>query len=133
MPRREDPTAVGVLRSVAVPLAIVRDVFDADLCARLVAHATAAGFAPSPMVRKAQDGSPALVVDERAKARLDHLLVDDAIQQEVTGALASRLLPAVVRSFALRPTAFEAPKVVRYDAGRGWFRPHRDNTTPDAR
>ena len=51
--------------------------------------------------------------------------------------LGRRLLPEIVRAFQFPVTRFEVPKVVRYSAPEGsrpggFFRPHRDNTTPDA-
>jgi hypothetical protein len=121
-----------VVRSTSVPIAIVRDVFDPELCARLIEHAAEHGMHPSPMVRPSAAGEAVLIVDEGAKARLDHLVEDLALRDEVASALAARLLPEIVRSFSLHPTAFEVPKIVRYEADHGWFRPHRDNTTPDA-
>lgn len=121
-----------MIHADAAPLLIVNDLLDADLAAQLVCHADAQGWFRSPMVRPDDEGRAVLVADVEAKARHDHRLVDARLTSLVQKAMMERLLPVVARSFALAPRSHEAFKVVRYDAGDGWFSPHRDNVTPDA-
>jgi predicted 2-oxoglutarate/Fe(II)-dependent dioxygenase YbiX len=117
------------VRRTAVPLLIVDDVVDATLRDDLLG--AAGGWRPSPVVRPDGHGQPSLVTDVDAKARLDRVL-DGELAARVVAAVERRLLPEVVRGLAHTPRSFEAVKLVRYEAGRGWFTVHRDNTTPDA-
>lgn len=121
--------APAVRRGGVAPVLIVPDVLDAGTRAALIA-ACEADNEPSGMPR-AVDGEVRMVADGSAKARRDHHLTG-ALAETVTALIGRRLLPEIHKAFAFRATRFEAFKVVRYDAGAGWFRPHRDNTTPDA-
>ncbi len=114
------------------PVLIVPDVLDRGLCAALMdAHETQGNVA-SGMPRLV-DGKPALVEDPSAKVRRDHTITDPALGEAVTSRLTRRLLPEIAKAFCFQATRFEALKVVCYDAETGgYFRPHRDNTTPDA-
>ncbi|MBI5089121.1 MAG: 2OG-Fe(II) oxygenase, partial [Actinobacteria bacterium] len=114
-----------------VPLLGVDDVFAPNLCTRLIAHLDAVVLVDSPSFVPDGEGGTALATDHRLKSRLDHVIVDDDVLAVVAARLRDRLLPEVVRSFAHRPASFEVPKIVRYPAGGGVFRPHRDNVTAD--
>jgi predicted 2-oxoglutarate/Fe(II)-dependent dioxygenase YbiX len=114
------------------PVLLVPDVLPASLCSRLIA-AHAADHFESGMVRQTEDGI-AMVPDAGTKRRRDHRLADLELVAAVTEALRARLLPAPSRAFHYSVTQMENYKVVAYDgATGGYFRPHRDNSTPDAR
>ncbi|MGD9388525.1 MAG: 2OG-Fe(II) oxygenase [Gammaproteobacteria bacterium] len=114
------------------PVLVVPDVLPAPLCARLIAVHDADNF-ESGVWRPAGD-KVALVPDPAVKQRRDHRLVDRELVEAVTAALEARLMPAIARAFHYPVTKLESYKVVAYDAATGgYFRPHRDNTTPDAR
>ncbi len=114
------------------PVLIVPDVLDRDLCTALMETYETQGNVASGMPRLV-DGKPALVEDPDAKIRRDHTIRDPALGAAVTGRLTRRLLPEIAKAFCFQATRFEALKVVCYDAETGgYFRPHRDNTTPDA-
>lgn len=123
------PGPAALRRGGVAPVLIVPDVLDGDTRAALIA-ACEADNRPSGMLREV-DGAVRLLADGSSKARRDHHLAG-ALAETVTGLIGRRLLPEIHKAFAFRATRFEAFKVVRYDAGAGWFRPHRDNTTPDA-
>jgi predicted 2-oxoglutarate/Fe(II)-dependent dioxygenase YbiX len=143
--RLHQPTLAGIegilerLRPVApqsctgtAPVLLVPDVLPASLCSRLIA-AHAADHFESGMVRQTEEGI-AMVPDPGTKKRRDHRLTDPELVEAVTEALRDRLLPAIARAFHYSVTQMENYKVVAYDgATGGWFRPHRDNSTPDAR
>lgn len=114
-----------------VPLLIVDDVVPADTCASLVAHASATGWAPSPSHVRGPAGELVMAVDPQRKVRDDVVLAPGPVLDGVVHRLQHHLLPEIDRCLAHRPTSFEAPKVVRYEAGGGWFAPHRDNEGPD--
>jgi predicted 2-oxoglutarate/Fe(II)-dependent dioxygenase YbiX len=113
------------------PVLFVPEVLDDALCAELMAkleeHHEASG-----MLREV-DGAIKLVPDPSAKIRRDHTLDDETLTDQVMRRLAERVLPAIHQAFFYRVTRLEKLKIVRYDAtGGGYFRAHRDNTTPDA-
>ncbi len=120
----------AVLRQAA-PVLFVPDVLDETLCNTLMATLDA-DHVESGMLREV-DGEVRLVPDASAKVRKDHTLEDKALTDQVMRRLGERVLPAIWQAFFYRVTRLEKLKIVRYDAaGGGYFRPHRDNTTPDA-
>ncbi len=108
-------------RGSATPLLIVDDVFERDLCDRLIAVGDDSGWVASPSVAIGD------------KSRGDHLLVDEELTAAVDDRLGRRLLPEITRSLAHRVSRHERYKLVRYPAGDGWFDTHRDNTVESAR
>jgi predicted 2-oxoglutarate/Fe(II)-dependent dioxygenase YbiX len=120
------------VREPTAPVLIVPDVLEPALCARLI-QAHAADHTPSGMLRL-RDGQPVLEIDARVKQRFDHRLTKPALVEAVTTALARRVLPEIAAAFHYEVSQLEGFKVTAYDAAQGgWFRPHRDNVTPDAR
>lgn len=114
------------------PALAVPDVLPAELCAQLIAAHDADNFESG--LWRAAGGKAALVPDPGVKRRRDHRLVDRELVEAVTAALEARLMPAIARAFHYSVTRLESYKVVAYDAATGgYFRPHRDNVTPDAR
>jgi predicted 2-oxoglutarate/Fe(II)-dependent dioxygenase YbiX len=118
--------------NLALPLLVVDHVLDAPLIEELVSLLDTVELVPSPSHGVGIDGQPGLVVMPELKSRLDHPLRDHRLVNLVSERMCQRLLPEVDRCLAHRPTSFEAPKLVRYLAGNGWFTAHRDNTTPDS-
>jgi len=113
------------------PVLTVPGVLDDARCDALI-RAWAADNDDSGMLRVV-DGRPVLVADPSAKKRRDHSLADPALAGGVAAALERRVLPEIRRAFHYPVTRFERFKVVCYDAASGgYFRRHRDNTTPDA-
>lgn len=113
------------------PVLLVPDVLPAELCARLIAAHDADNFESG--VWRATGDDVALVPDPTVKKRRDHRLADSELIETVTAALEARLMPAIARAFHYCVTCLENYKVVAYDAATGgYFRPHRDNVTPDA-
>jgi predicted 2-oxoglutarate/Fe(II)-dependent dioxygenase YbiX len=143
--RLHDPTVAeieGVLEHLqpvapqlctgTAPVLMVPDVLRPSLCRRLIEVHAGEHF-ESGMVRQTEDGT-GLVLDPSTKKRRDHRLTDPELIDAVTEALRDRLLPAIARAFHYSVTQMENYKVLAYDgATGGYFRPHRDNSTPDAR
>jgi predicted 2-oxoglutarate/Fe(II)-dependent dioxygenase YbiX len=114
------------------PVLMIPDVLPIELCRRLIAAHDAENF-ESGMLRQTLAGAN-LVPDPDIKKRRDHRLTDPELSGAVTGALGARLLPAIARAFHYPVTRMESYKVVAYHAATGgYFRLHRDNSTPDAR
>ena len=119
-------------RAGHAPVLILPDVLDPTLAEALIAHFDAQGGEESGMLRESGDGV-AMAIDRTAKARRDARIIDADLEQTVEARIAQRVLPEIQRAFAYRVERRELFKLVRYAADEGgWFRPHRDNTTPDA-
>lgn len=132
-PNREAATDVrdGPLITHAAPALLVPDVLTPDQCKALM-RAWEKDNTESGMHREV-DGRVVLVPDPSAKVRRDHTVDKGPLAEVVMKALGDRLLPAIYKSFFYKCTRLERLKVVCYDAETGgYFRPHRDNTTPDA-
>lgn len=122
-----DDAPTGTI-TAAAPVLFIPRVFEPGLCRELMEHFERAGYTESPM--PGADGG-AEAVNRAAKIRKDLNLDDGPLGQRVTQRLARRLLPEVEKAFCYRPTRFERPKLVRYDADDGGhFNLHRDNPSP---
>lgn len=111
------------------PILIAPRIFDADLCARLIAYFHTAGSTPSGFMRE-RDGRTVPVHDPTFKSRNDAIITDDALRRETQACVHDRLKPLIERAFGWRATRMERYIVARYAASEnGHFNPHRDNTT----
>ena len=114
------------------PVLIVPDVLDGDHCRTLI-EAFDAGTPVESGMPRLVGSALKLVPDPTAKVRRDLTLADGPLAQAVIDRLARRVLPEIRKAFYYPVTRFEALKLVCYDAASsGYFRRHRDNTTPDA-
>ena len=109
------------------PVLLVERVLDPALCTRLMEHWQRG--------EKRADGvaSAAAAANAHAdvKRRRDVPVDDAALFSALREALVRRVLPAILQAFQIRIVQFELPRVGCYDAETGgWFRRHRDNTTP---
>lgn len=125
------PPQSSVITATA-PVLMMPQVLNPELCQKLMAihrtHNVASG-----MVRLVE-GKPTLVADPTVKIRRDHRLEDPELMAQLSEALARQVLPGIQAAFHYRVTQFEAFKIAVYEAKTGgYFRRHRDNTTPDAR
>lgn len=65
------------------------------------------------------------------KSRHDGNIPPGPLLEGLRTAVAQRLAPEIAKAFQFNATRIERFIVACYDAGEGgWFRPHRDNTTP---
>lgn len=109
------------------PVLLVERVLELTLCTRLMEHWQRG--------EKRADGvaSAAGAANAHAdvKRRRDVPVDDAALFSPLREALVRRVLPAILQAFHIRIVQFELPRVGCYDAETGgWFRRHRDNTTP---
>jgi predicted 2-oxoglutarate/Fe(II)-dependent dioxygenase YbiX len=118
-----------VLRQQA-PVLFIPRVFDTDLCQGLVAHFEETGGTPSGTAYI--EGDKALwKPDPAVKMRRDVYLENGPWLERVRDALVRRALPEIKRCFNFQVTQHEVFKLIRYDEGAGYFRPHRDNESKD--
>lgn len=111
------------------PVTLVPNVFEPDLCRKLVALYEENGGEDSGFMRDV-DGMTRLLLDPAHKVRRDFLVEDQDLAQELNRRLLRRLVPMVRRSFQFDATRVERLLVACYDAeSGGHFAAHRDNTT----
>jgi predicted 2-oxoglutarate/Fe(II)-dependent dioxygenase YbiX len=119
-------TAPSVVCAQA-PVLLVERAVDAALCRALIEHwqhgeKLADGVASRAGANRA---------DADVKRRHDVPVNDARLFTALRDCLARRVLPAVLQAFQARIVQVELPRVGCYDAEcGGWFRRHRDNTTP---
>ncbi|MBV9931003.1 MAG: 2OG-Fe(II) oxygenase [Alphaproteobacteria bacterium] len=137
LPLERGEEAIAALSSAAgrprdqewAPVLLVPNVFDRDLCRRLIALYEAEGGEPSGFMREV-DGKTVVVTDPGHKLRCDCPVEDPALRRLLLERITSGLVPMVRRAFQFEATRMERYLIGCYDAGTGGhFRPHRDNTT----
>jgi predicted 2-oxoglutarate/Fe(II)-dependent dioxygenase YbiX/peroxiredoxin len=119
---------VGVQEDKWAPVISVPEIFEPELCRRLIALYEESGGEPSGFMRDI-DGKTTHILDDGFKRRKDYAIADEALQKALSARLHRRLVPAIERAFQFKPTRIERYIVACYEAGAGWFRAHRDNTT----
>jgi len=125
LPDPEDHAGVPL----TAPVLITPRILDADLCRRLVAYYDRDGGQVSGVMREI-DGKTVPMVDDY-KRRRDATITDPALIAEVHDSLSRRLLPRIRKAFQFRVTRVERSIVACYDAADGgYFKAHRDDTTP---
>lgn len=127
---REAKPSPDAPRSTTAPVLIVPDVLDKDLCKRLIDHFEHSKHTPSGVL-DLSGTSPRWHPDPAVKQRRDLQLDDPGLVEALERAIAARVLPQIRKAFNYAVTHHEPFKLVRYDTGSGYFRPHRDNETRD--
>lgn len=116
-------------RDNPAPVLVVPRVFEPEFCRRLIALYQADGGQDSGYMRE-RDGKTVGVIDHSFKRRRDLLITDKDVMAIARMRIEKRLLPMIARALQFRVTRMERYIVACYDsADRGFFRPHRDNTT----
>jgi len=136
-----EPTAEQVIAIVAglhratepvtvqaqAPVLLIDHAIDAALCATLIEH-WGRGDKLADGVASAAGASQA---DADTKRRRDVPVDDKQLFGALRNALVRRVVPAILRAFQTRIVQVELPRIGCYDSDSGgWFRRHRDNTTP---
>ena len=112
------------------PVLFIPRVLDAASCEGLIALFEQTGGTPSG-VAYVQGDTADWKPDPSVKMRRDIYLQEGPWLERVKEALVRRVLPEIQRCFNYPVTQHEVFKVIRYDAGAGYFRPHRDNESRD--
>jgi predicted 2-oxoglutarate/Fe(II)-dependent dioxygenase YbiX len=122
--------AQGVVACPA-PVLVVPGVLSAPACARLIDRFESGAHSEGAMA--SVDGEDGLVnrVDAAKKHRRD-LVLDpgEPLHQEVMAALAGRLIPEIKKAFQAEVAFVDRILIARYDDAGGYFRRHRDNSSP---
>ena len=114
------------------PVLFIPRVLDEAACEGLIAHFEETGGTPS---------GTAYVEGDKAywkpnpdvKMRRDVYLEGGPWLDKVKDALVRQVLPEIQRCFNFQVTQHEVFKLIRYDAGAGYFHAHRDNESRDTR
>ncbi|MGE5624036.1 MAG: 2OG-Fe(II) oxygenase [Bacillota bacterium] len=112
------------------PVLLIPRVLDATMCDGLIGLFEETGGTPSGTAYVQGDKAD-WKPDPNVKMRRDIYLQEGSWLERVKDALVRRVLPEINRCFNFQVTQHEVFKVIRYDAGAGYFRPHRDNESRD--
>jgi predicted 2-oxoglutarate/Fe(II)-dependent dioxygenase YbiX len=114
---------------VSAPVLVLPNVFEEDLCRRLIDLYEADGGAESGFMQDV-GGKTMLVHDHNHKRRRDYIIEDDVLQRTLMGRIQRRVVPEVRKVHQFKVTRMERYIVSCYRAeDSGHFRAHRDNTT----
>lgn len=125
-----NPEALAAEPQRTAPVLIVPKVLDRADCDALIARwqqQNEEGFVTTRI-----DGKDTRRIDPGMKKRRDHQVQDPALDAWLTNIVGRRIAPELAKAFYFQRFRFDRFVITCYDAGRGdYFRPHRDNTTPD--
>lgn len=111
------------------PILFLPNVFEPALCERLIGLHRRHGGEPSGFMRE-RDGKTVAVQDPEFKRRRDYLLEDPGIIQAIQSRVRRRIRPEIGKAFQFDACRMERYIVACYSSeDRGFFKPHRDNTT----
>lgn len=119
--------AAGI--ATAAPILYLPQIFEPDLCARLIqTYDNGGGELSGFMVQ--HDGRTKLVTDPDHKTRRDVVIENKVLISATRERIRRRVLPQIERAHQFKVTRMERYLVACYDAAdQAHFRPHRDNTT----
>ena len=110
------------------PILTLAHVFEAELCAHLIACFEQAGGKDSGFMQD-QGGKSVENFDNSWKRRRDFHLTDAGLIANLRARIGRRVCPEIKKAFQMRPTRIERDLVARYDSETGGhFGPHRDDT-----
>lgn len=119
---------IGLQTDAWAPVLTVPGVFDEELCKHLILLYENDGGTASGFMRDV-NGKTTHILDDNFKQRRDTTITDPKLIQALSQRIARRIAPAIERAFHFKATRIERHIVACYEAGKGHFRPHRDNTT----
>jgi peroxiredoxin/predicted 2-oxoglutarate/Fe(II)-dependent dioxygenase YbiX len=121
----------GKVVCAQAPVLLIPNVFDAGLCARLIRDWQRDHAEGEVRLRPGlASESKTRAVHHATKKRLDHR-PGQAVNRELIELVLRRISPEAFRAFQFHTVKIENFCIGAYDAARGdYFRPHRDNTTP---
>jgi predicted 2-oxoglutarate/Fe(II)-dependent dioxygenase YbiX len=113
------------------PVLFIPRVLEISKCDDLIAFFKKEGGQPSGIAR-IENNKIHWQPDPSVKMRRDVYMKDSPLLESIKELLVKRALPEIKRCFNFQVTQHEVFKLVCYDAQTGgYFRPHRDNESPD--
>jgi len=122
---------VGMIGGIEIPapVLVVPNVFEPELCAKLISLYEAEGGEETGFMREI-DGKTVGLVDASHKRRRDYIIMDPAITRETQSRFQRRIVPEIRKVHQFNVTRMERYIVSCYSAeDGGHFSAHRDNTT----
>lgn len=116
---------------IHAPVLVVPRVFEPEFCRTLIDEYHRNGGQDSGFMREV-NGKTVGVYDYSFKRRSDYFFDHDReLTEQVRRRIVRRLVPEIKRAFDFNVTRMERHVISCYEAEtQGFFRPHRDNTTP---
>ena len=112
------------------PILVIPHVFSSEECRQLISQFWLRGNHESGTYR-VKDGVMVHAPNHQAKRRRDHHVGDSDLLDLIGGRIGRRVIPEIKRAFQSHITRVEEFKIVCYEPDPGgYFRVHRDNTTP---
>ncbi|MDX1433439.1 MAG: 2OG-Fe(II) oxygenase, partial [Gammaproteobacteria bacterium] len=113
------------------PVLMIPRVFEPELCTRLIEIFHERGARETGTVTN-RDGKMVLGVDHAMKKRFDHIIDDRELLEAIHWRFARRVTPEIRKAFRYRIVEAEGFRIACYRAEeRGYFRPHRDDVSPE--
>jgi predicted 2-oxoglutarate/Fe(II)-dependent dioxygenase YbiX/peroxiredoxin len=113
------------------PILLIPNVLDAKTCASFIATWHKKGNIASGTF-DAQGNTDLGAGEQTSKARRDHEVADPKLKAVIGEMIGRRVAPEMQKAFDYQIVGTTMVKIARYGADTGgYFRPHRDNTTPD--
>lgn len=114
------------------PVLRVVEVLPPSLCACVLRyyHEQCGDGQPSGVLEY-HDGKAEFQINPDVKMRREAVIADPALEREVHQQIEAIVLPQIYRAFHYQVQQREHFKIISYEAGKGYFRAHRDNETPD--
>lgn len=121
---------VGAMQDgISAPILVVPRVFEPGFCRELVQYFDQGDPQQSGFMREHQ-GKTVQAFDDDFKRRRDCSVLEESMRLACRSRLSNRLKPEVFKAFQFVATYAERYIVACYSsAERGFFKPHRDNTT----
>ena len=114
------------------PVLQIPDVLEPALCRALLDHfEQACGGGDDSHVLVLEHGRQTPRIDPDIKLRRESPIRDAALEAAVDARMRRRVLPEMLRVFQFGVSRRDPFKLLAYPQGAGYFRPHRDNDTPD--
>ncbi len=115
---------------VPAPVLVLPRIFEPEFCRRLVALYEAHGGEESGFMVE-RGGKTLGRLDPSTKRRKDHEIQEEPLRAAMRARIVRRLVPEIAKAFQFKATRIERYIVACYDGREGgFFRAHRDNTTP---
>lgn len=126
---RKHPRAAPTPMPAHPPILVIEDIIDRDFCRYLIDRFDRGNTEESGTFRVV-DGKVLNAPDHTRKRRHD-LYATGKLHEEIANLVGRRVLTEIQRAFHSNPHYVEEFKIVRYSSDPGgYFRAHRDNTTP---
>lgn len=118
-------------RPLTAPILMIPNVFEPEFCKHLIELYKNNGGIPSGFMQE-KDGFTVYAQDNSFKKRSDYTIEDMKTKAHMRAAIQRRIVPEIRKAHHFEVSRIERYIVACYDAtnGGGFFRAHRDNTTP---